>query len=30
MAEVVAQTENAFSARCLEIGIRDSFSESVL
>jgi ketosteroid isomerase-like protein len=27
MAEVVAQTENAFSARCLEIGIRDSFLE---
>lgn len=27
MAEVVAQTESAFSARCLEIGIRDSFLE---
>ena len=27
MAEVVAQTENAFSARCSEIGIRDSFLE---
>jgi ketosteroid isomerase-like protein len=27
MAEVVAQTEKAFSARCLEIGIRDSFLE---
>jgi hypothetical protein len=24
MAEVVAKTEKAFSARCLEIGIRDS------
>ena len=27
MAEVVAQTESAFSARCSEIGIRDSFLE---
>lgn len=27
MAEVVARTESAFSARCSEIGIRDSFLE---
>jgi ketosteroid isomerase-like protein len=27
MAELVAQTEKAFSARCLQIGMRDSFLE---
>src|SRR5262249_27616389 len=28
VAQLVAQTERAFSARCAEIGIRDSFHES--